>query len=137
MRAARQRAQVWHFHLTQLLAITMITCGVALIGGGHGWADAWLFAVVAAEAVFFFPAAAAAVHLGAVLLGLALSLGMAGRHDLGDLVVVGCVLLALAGVVRFLARATETAGIDPLTHLPDRTSTTRHLERALATAQHT
>lgn len=137
VRAARQWAQVWHFHLTQLLAIAMITCGVALIGGGHGWADAWLFAVVAAEAVFFFPAAAAAVHLGAVLLGLALSLGMAGRHDLGDLVVVGCVLLALAGVVRFLARATETAGIDPLTHLPDRTSTTRHLERALASAQHT
>ncbi|TNM68009.1 bifunctional diguanylate cyclase/phosphodiesterase [Streptomyces sp. NP160] len=137
LHAARRQARVWHFHLTQLLAIGMITTGVVLVGGTHGWADAWLFAVVAAESVFFFPAAAAAVHLVTVLAGVLLALGAAGGAALGDLVVVGCVLAALSGTVRALARATETAGIDPLTRLPDRTATTGHLERALASIQHT
>lgn len=135
--ATRHRTRVWHFHLSQLLAITMITAGVALIGGRHGWADAWLFAIVAAESVFFFPAAAAAVHLAAVLAGLLLALGAVGGAALGDLLVVGCVLAGLSGAIRFLARATETSGIDPLTRLPDRTATTEHLGRVLAQVQQT
>ncbi|MGQ7295187.1 putative bifunctional diguanylate cyclase/phosphodiesterase [Quadrisphaera sp. KR29] len=137
VRSLRLRSRVWHFHLWQGAAATMITAGVALIGADHGWADAWLFAVLAATAVFFFPAPVACVHLAVVLAGLSAALGASGELAVGDLVVVACVLVALAGVVRSLARATETSGIDPLTHLPDRTTTTDHLHRALAPESHT
>ncbi len=133
--ALRLRLRVPHYHLLQLLSTSMIATGVHLMGS-HGTADAWLFAVVAVEAAFFFRAPAAAVHVAAVVLGLLVGLGGVPAVGAGDLLMMASALVTLTVVVRSLARATEAAGTDPLTLLPDRTSTTARLERAVAQVEH-
>lgn len=132
--ALRRRMRVWHYHLTHLSGVIVITVGVSS-AGPDGWADAWIFALVAVEAVFFFPAAVAAAHVALIVAGLSLALGSSGSLEPGGVAMVASVVVALAVAVRALARAAEVSGIDPLTLLPDRTTTTERLERALEAAQ--
>lgn len=135
LRAARHRLRsVWQHHLLQLASVLAIGTGLLLYGPGpHVMADSWLVVLPVVSCAFYFTGRALAVHAGcaAVVLGAVL---LTTGHPLADALTSATVLVVVAVVVRALARASEAAGRDPLTRLPDRTSTTARLSRALEEA---
>lgn len=63
--ASRRHYRTWHGHLLHPGTALAVTAGVHLDGGGSASvADASLFILLAAQASFFFPWKAAAVHVG-------------------------------------------------------------------------
>jgi len=122
---------VWHFHVTQLVALLAIGAGLHLYGPGtHAAADSWLMVLPVVSSAFYFSGRAHAAHAAVAAAVLVAALASTGS-SVDDVLAGGVVVVVVAVLVRLLARASEGAGRDPLTRLPDRTSTTAKLSRSL------
>lgn len=127
----RRLVAVWHFHVTQVAALLAIGAGLHLYGPGtHAMADSWLVVLPVVSSAFYFTGRAHAAHAVTAVVVLGAALLSSGSSPV-DVMTCSVVVVVVAVLVRMLARASEAAGLDPLTRLPDRTSTTTRLARAL------